>query len=185
MNRGLTELESKHYESAKPPTSRLAATSRQRRYNEEPRRGRCNIAHIGNLVKNRGMYRRYIVIIRHGKYCKVYRDNYTNGNASMAAQAALTCAQVTCLRHSSMKAQGTAELSCCPKVSARAQVLSAIRRRTRWVTSLGLRTRPHNSGSGPRRLYTTEVFWQPRSAHVAHTPISLFNCHGRRTVSAC
>ena len=31
-----------------------------------------------------------------------------------------------------------------------------------------------------RSVHATEVFWQPRSAHVAPTPINLFNCHRRR-----
>ena len=30
-----------------------------------------------------------------------------------------------------------------------------------------------------RSVHATEVFCQPRSAHIARTPISLFNCHGR------
>ena len=37
-----------------------------------------------------------------------------------------------------------------PQVYARAGLASDVRRRTRWVTSLGSRARPHDSGSGPR-----------------------------------
>ena len=31
-----------------------------------------------------------------------------------------------------------------------------------------------------RSVHATEVFCQPRSAHIARTPINLFNCHCRR-----
>ena len=52
---------------------------------------------------------------------------------------------VTCLRHSSNGRPRTGT-----RKFTQEHVLSDVRRRTRWATSLGSRGRPHDSGSGPR-----------------------------------
>ena len=100
--------------------------------------------------------------------------------ASMAAQAAWqkhSPHRGECFRPSgSAQLQRTADL-CCPQVCARAGLercppahnMGDLSRLTRTPTRLRIRS-----------VHATEVFWQPRSAHVAPTPINLFKCHRRR-----
>ena len=80
---------------------------------------------------------------------------------------------VTCLRHSSngRPRTGTRKftqeqgLERCPP----AHKMGDLSRLARTPARLRIRS-----------AHATEVFCQPRSAHIARTPISLFNCHGRR-----
>ena len=101
--------------------------------------------------------------------------------ASMAAQAALTCALATLWRvHGSLvcvTAPTDGRENRYPQVYARAGLercppahkMGDLSRLARTPARLRIRS-----------VHATEVFCQPRSAHIARTPISLFNCHGRR-----